>query len=189
MTPALFLLASSVVLRDDVNTVPPERWRYERFVTKEQLPVYVDCTFRVVKGPAVRVELMTADNLEALRRGEPHEFITESSDGDLHQEIGVPGTFAVVVMNPDKALAADVSMRLSLDFSAKSLKVTGELSPEKKLVVMVLSFTGFLAIVSLSARKLILVMRDSRASSPGATSSRTPDADGSTEPRPDRDPD
>jgi hypothetical protein len=160
---ALFLLASSVVLRDDVNTVAPGRWRYERFVTKEQLPVDVDCAFKVVKGPPVRVELMTIDNLEALRRGEPHEFIVASTSGDLHQEIGVPGTFALVVINDDKEHSADVSLRLSMDFSAKSLKVTGELSPEKKLVIALLSFTGFLAIVSFSARKLILAMRSSRS--------------------------
>jgi hypothetical protein len=184
MIPALFLLASSVVLRDDVNTVAPDRWRYERFVTKEQLPVEVDCVFKVVKGPPVRVELMTADNLEALRRGEPHEFIVASSSGELRQEIGVPGTFAIVVINSDKSHAAEVSLRLSLDFSAKSLKVTGELSPEKKLVVALLSFVGFLAIVSFSARKLILAMRDSRS-----TNARPPAVDETIEPAPDRDSD
>jgi hypothetical protein len=184
MIPVLFILASSVVLRDDVNAVPPDRWRYERFVTKEQLPVGVDCVFKVVKGPPVRVELMTADNLEALRRGEQHEFIAASESGDLHQEIGVPGTFAIVVINSDKEHAADVSLRLSLDFSAKSLKVTGELSPQKKLVVALLSFTGFLAIVSFSARKLIRAMRDSRA-----TNSRPPIVENAVESGPDRDSD
>lgn len=184
MIPVLFLLASSVVLRDDINTVAPDRWRYERFVTKEQLPVEVDCVFKVVKGPPVRVELMTADNLETLRRGEPHEFIAASESGDLHQQIGVPGTFAIVVINSDKQHAADVSLRLSLDFSARSLKVTGELSPQKKLLVALLSFAGFVAIVSFSARKLILAMRDSRA-----TSARPPAADEPIDPAPGRDSD
>jgi hypothetical protein len=184
MLPALFLLASSVVLRDDTNTVPSERWRYERFVTKDQLPVNIDCVFKVVKGPPVRVELMTDENLEALRNGQPHEFMSTSANGRLRQEIVFPGTFDIVVFNDDKSLAADVSMRISLDFSTKPLVVKGQLSPERKLIVVILSFGGFLTVVALSARKLIFAMRDSRI-----TSSRTPDAAGSTEPTPDRDPD
>jgi len=88
------------------------------------------------------------------------------------------------LINSDKQHAADVSLRLSLDFSARSLKVTGELSPQKKLVVALLSFTGFVAIVSFSARKLILAMRDSRA-----TNARPPAADEQIDPAPDRDSD
>jgi hypothetical protein len=185
---AFFLLASSVVLRDDTNTVPPQRWRYERFITRDQLPVDVDCSFRVVQGPSVRVELVTEENLEALRRGQPHEFIAASTTGTLREEIGVPGTFAVVIINSDKSQAADVAMRLSLDFSAKSLTVTGQLSPEKKLVVILLSFGGFLAIVSLSARKLIQSMRNVRLAA-RSTSSHIRDEGGSIAPTPDRDPD
>jgi hypothetical protein len=181
---AFFLLASSVVLRDDTNSVAPQRWRYERFITRDQLPVDVDCSFRVVQGPPVRVELVTEENLEALRRGLPHEFIATSTAGSLRQEIGVPGTFAVVIINEDKSRAANVAMRLSLDFSTRALVVTGELSPDKKLIVVILSFGGFLGIVSLSARKLIRSMRDAR---PAGLS--TPSQDAPIEPIPDRDPD
>lgn len=161
MTLAFFLLAA-VLLRDDTNTIPPQRWRYERFVTKDQLPVDVDCAFKVEHGPNVRVELMTEDNLEALRNGRPYEVILASTGGGLHQEIGVPGTFAIVIKNDDKFVASEVRLRLSLDFSPKSLLVTGMLSPQRKLTVYVLSLVGFLLIVTLSARQLILAMRNSR---------------------------
>lgn len=183
MIPAFFLLAA-VVLRDDTNTIPPQRWRYERFVTKDQLPVDVDCAFKVERGPNVRVELMTEDNLEALREGRPHEAIVAATDGNLHQEIGVPGTFAIVILNDDKSLVSEVRLRLSLDFSQKSLPVTGELSPQRKLTVYVLSLAGFLLLVTVSARQLIVAMRNSKI-----TSSHTPDEGGLIPPTPVHDPD
>lgn len=158
MTLAVLLLGS-VLLRDDTNTIPPGRWRYDRFITNEkQLPVNVDCKFHAEKGSHVRVELLTEENLEALRRGESHDFITASTSGALHQEIGVPGTFALVVMNDDKAQPAEVALRLSLDFSAKNLNLPRTLSPRRKFTVILMSFLGFITIVTLSARQLLKAM-------------------------------
>ena len=180
------LLLGSVVLRNDTSTIPPHhRWRYDRFVTNaKQLPVDVDCTFRVLEGGHVKVELMTEENLQALRDGRKYEAIQVSYDGSLHQEIGLPGTFAIVVWNDDESRPAEVALRLALDFSGKSLNPPRTLSPERKLTVILLSFIGFILIVTLSARQLLNAMK-----ARSLTSSRTPDESGSIPPTPDHGPD
>jgi hypothetical protein len=178
---ALVLLASSVVLRDDTSTVPPHhRWRYDRFVTTaKHLPVDVDCRFRVKQGAHVYVELMTEANLEALRRGEKYRIIQTASRGELRQEIGVPGTFAIVVWNDDDSQPALVALRLALDFPGNPLNAPKTLSPERKWTVILLSVVGFLSILAWSGWQLLRAI----------TSSRIPDGPGSIPPTPDRDPD
>jgi hypothetical protein len=170
------LLLSAVVLRDDVSRIPPNhRWRYDRFeVTEKHLPVDVDCTFRVQKGDHVRLELMTEENLEALRAGKEHEAIQASSNGELRQEIGVPGTFAIVLWNDDEAAPAEVALKLALDFSGKNLKLTRTLTPQRQLTVILLSFVGFLSILTVSARQLLKGM--ARSPRHATTSYQTPGA-------------
>ena len=95
-------------------------WRYQQFSVGPQLPVEVDCTFQVAQPGRVRVELMTHDNLQALLKGRAYESIATSASGTLHQEIGVPGDFALVIVNPDRSQPAHVALRLTLDTSGQS---------------------------------------------------------------------
>jgi hypothetical protein len=171
---ALFLLVGPVVLRNDTSLIPPHhRWRYDRFVTGRQLPVDVDCTFRVQKGAHVHVELMTDDNLEALRQGRKYDIIQTSSNGAIHQKIGLPGTFAIVIWNDDDLRPAEVALRLALDFPGKSITPAQTLSPQRKLTVILLSFVGFLSILIVSSRQLLKAMA---SQSPAAV--EEPSADG-----------
>jgi hypothetical protein len=151
------LLLSAVVLRDDVSRIPPNhKWRYDRFeVTEKHLPVDVDCLFRVQKGDHVHLELMTEENLEALRAGKHHDVIQSSSDGELRHEISVPGTFAIALWNDDETLPAEVALKLSLDFSGKNLNTTRTLTPQRQFTVILLSFFGFLSILTVSTRQLL----------------------------------
>ena len=157
---ALLVLATGVtVLRDDVNTVPAGEWRYQQFSVGPQLPADVDCTFQVAQPGRARVELMTRDNLQALLKGRAYESIATSTSGNLHQEIGVPGDFALVIVNSDKSQSARVAMRITLDTSGRSLIKARFVSPERKLTIILSSFAGFLLVVTLSARKLLLAMK------------------------------
>jgi hypothetical protein len=183
------LVLSAVVLRDDVSRIPPHhKWRYDRFeVTEKHLPVEVDCVFRVQKGDHVHLELMTEENLEALRGGQKHEAIQSSSNGELHQEIGLPGTFAIVLWNDDETLPAEVALKVSLDFSGRTLNLPRTLTPQRRLTVILLSFFGFLSILTVSARQLLKAM--ARRPNPRLTSFQTPDAREPTPPTQDREPD
>jgi len=183
------LLLGAVVLRDDVSRIPPHhKWRYDRFeITEKHLPAYVDCTFHVQKGDNVHVELMTEENLEALRAGHNYEVIQSSSDGVLHQEIGLPGTFAIVLWNNDETEPAEVALKLALDFPGKSMNLQRTLSRQRQLTVIVLSFFGFLCILTVSARQLLKAMASKQRSD--LTSSQIPDEPEATPPTPDRAPD
>jgi hypothetical protein len=183
------LLLSAVVLRDDISRIPPHhKWRYDRFeVTEKHLPVDVDCRFHVQKGDHVHLELMTEENLEALRAGKGHDVILSSSDGELHQQIGVPGTFAIVLWNDDETLPAEVALKLSLDFSGKNLKMTRTLTPQRQLTVILLSFFGFLSILVVSARELLKGM--ARRPRSMTTSFQIPDGHEAIPPTQDREPD
>jgi hypothetical protein len=155
----LVLATAATVLRDDVNTVPPGEWRYQQFSVGPKLPADVDCTFQVAAPGRARVELMTRDNLQALLKGRSYESIATATSGTLHQEIGVPGDFALVIVNPDQSQSARVAMRITLDTSGQSLIKARFVSPERKLAIILSSFAGFLLIVSVSARKLLLAMK------------------------------
>ena len=161
MTPAVFLLllaAQATVLRDESDVVPPGQWRFDEFLLKDQLPATVNCTFRVDPPGKARVELLTAANLQALLHGREHEAIAVAKgpgSGELRYEIGVPGRFAVVVINEEQNREARVALKVGLDFSVNATYVP----PERRLAVILLSFFGFLAIVTLSARKLLIAMR------------------------------
>jgi len=179
------LILGPVVLRNDTATIPPHhRWRYDRFeITAKHLPVDVDCEVRVLKGDKVRVELLTQENLDGLRQGRRYEAIRQSTDGELHQEIGVAGTYALVVWNEDEVRPAQVALRLALDFSGKRLNPPRTLSQERKLTVIFLSVIGFLSVLGLSARQLLRAMKF-RA----VTSFHTPNELGSIPPIPDPEP-
>ncbi len=152
------LLLGSVVLRDEVSVIPPNhKWRYDKFVvTEKNLPFDVDCLFRVEKGGHVHLELLTEENLEALRAGSrDYGVIQTSQSGTLHQEVGVPGTYAIVLWNDDATKPAEVALKLSLDFSGKSLNFARTLTPQRKLTVILVSFFGFITILGVSARELL----------------------------------
>ena len=162
MTPFVALLWAAgaiTVLRDEVDTVPAGQWRYEEFTVGSKLPADLDCSFRVDEPGRARVELMTRDDLTALLKGEAHEAILSSTSGTLHQEIGIPGRFALVIVNLDKKRPAIVAMRVTLDTTGKSLVKATYVSPQRRLIVILSSFVGFLLIVTLSARKLLLAMK------------------------------
>ena len=157
---ALLVVAAGVtVLRDDVNTVPPGEWRYQQFSVGPKLPADVDCTFQVAPPGHARVELMTRENLQALLKGRSYESIATSASGTLHQEIGIPGEFALVIVNPDQTQLARVALRVTLDTTGQSLIKAHYVPPQRKLIIILSSFVGFLLIVSISARKLLLAMK------------------------------
>lgn len=153
----LLLAAEPAVLRDEVSIVPAGQWRYDSFVLKDQVPATVDCFYVVTEPAHIHVELMTSENLHSMLRGGEYDAIAEAHKGRLTHEINYPGEFAVVVSNQDKTHEARVGIHLTLDFSRHNFAKS--LSPERKLTVILLSFFGFVAIVTLSARPLLLAMR------------------------------
>ncbi len=156
----LVLLAAastSVELADEQYRIPPRNWRYME-VGLNQRPALVIARFEVDEGPSgVRLELMTREDLEHLRNGQPHEVLSVTpagATGRLFYDLPQPGAYILVVENRGAA-EAEVHLRVLLDFSGRhSLSVT-QITPLRRAVVVALSLAVFLAIVTYSARRLL----------------------------------
>jgi len=150
----MFLLAAStrVTLVDEVYQVPAGDWRWTDFELKQQ-PALVMARFDVESGPRlVRLALIHHEDVRRLTDGLPHTVIDETDtagSGSLTPQYRGPGHYALVVDNRGDA-PATVHLRVSLDFARVS-----RLSPQRQLVVVLISFAVFLGIVTWSARRLL----------------------------------
>jgi hypothetical protein len=162
MSPALLLLLFAVdsqTLLDEVVEVPPSDWRYAQVMLK-QLPVTIEYEFQVISGDgAIRAALVNLEGLEDVKKGdrEPLGSGAFQRQGSFSRLIGVPDEYAVVIENRGPGRAS-VRLRVSLDFSERRVQVR-YLSPERRWAVVVISACVFLAIVLISARKLLGAMR------------------------------
>jgi hypothetical protein len=162
MSPALLLLffaADSQTLMDEVVEVPPSDWRYAPVVLK-QLPVTIEYGFQLISGDgAIRAALVNQEGLEDVKKGdrEPLGSGAFQKQGSFSRLIGVPDEYAVVIENRGPGRAS-VRLRVSLDFSDRRVQVR-YLSPERRRAVVGISASVFLAIVLISARKLLGAMR------------------------------
>jgi hypothetical protein len=162
MSPALLLLLFAVdsqTLMDEVFEVPPSDWRYAQVMLKH-LPVTIEYEFQVISGDGtIRAALVNQEGLEDVKKGdrEPLGSGAFQKQGSFSRLIGVPDEYAVVIENRGPGRAS-VRLRVSLDFSDRRLQVR-YLSPERRWAVIGISASVFLAIVLISARKLLGAMR------------------------------
>ena len=162
MTAALLLMffaADAQTLLDEVVEVPSNDWRYAQVVLK-QLPVTIEYEFQVISGDgAIRAALVNLEGLEDVKKGdrEPLGSGAFQRQGNFSRLIGVPDEYAVVIENRGPGRAS-VRLRVSLDFSERRVQVR-YLSSKRRWAVIGISTSVFLAIVLISARKLLGAMR------------------------------
>jgi len=152
--------AEPQTLTDQVFEIPAKEWRYVDVAVK-QVPITVDCEYRVISGTgAVRVELVNGEGLDDWKQGHGETGNSEAfaRQGGFRRVLSVPDDYAVVVENGGRG-ETSVRLRVSLDSSERGRPQARYLSAERRLAVVVISATVFLAIVSYSAKKLLGVMR------------------------------
>jgi hypothetical protein len=153
----LFLLAAPrVQLVDDVFHVPADDWRYVDFSLKQRAAlVSAECETASASTP-VRIALLRREDLERLRDGAPHGVIDVTRPGPrnrLNYLLREPGDYALVIDNEARVPAA-VHLAIWLDF-APHAAAPAQISPQRRLVVILISFAVFFAIAAISARKLL----------------------------------
>ncbi len=148
--------ATRVDLVNEVHQIPPKEWRF-REVGLHQKPAQVFARYRVEGGSRqVRIAIMRRDELDRLWKEQPHEVIDESSfgaEGSLTTRLLGPGDYVLLVDNRGDA-PARVHLYMSLEFA-----VVTQLPRDRQLVVIALSFAGFLGIVTWSAHRLLRNIR------------------------------
>jgi hypothetical protein len=159
----ILMLASSPVVDvvNEVYQIPANDWRYVELGLKQK-PAVVLAHYHVESGPPeVRLALMRREDLERLRGGLPHGVIEETdpaASGSFAPHSRGPGDYVVVVVNEADA-PASVRLRVWLDFAVRPGREVTQLSPQRQLVVILLSFGTFFGIVTWSARRLLKAIR------------------------------
>lgn len=160
ITFAMFLMlaaSTKVDVVDEVYQIPANEWRYVE-LGLNQKPAVVHAVYEVQSGSQnVRLALMRREDVERLRAGLPHGLIEETApaaSGSFKPHVRGPGDYVVVVDNPTGARAA-VHLRIWLDFEVPPGREVTQLSPQRQLVVILISFATFFGIVTWSARRLL----------------------------------
>jgi hypothetical protein len=155
----LLLAASSKVeLTDEVYQIPRNEWWWVE-VNLRQKPAEVSATYEVKSGSRkVRVALMTRDDLERLNNDLPHGVLAVSEPGKsgrLAYRVRRRGDYVLLVDNRvDGSQPAAVHLRIALDFAEPAASDITQISPNRQLAVILMSFAFFAGIVTYSARKL-----------------------------------
>jgi hypothetical protein len=162
--PGLVLLFLLVVFRgvsvlDQTYQVPPDNWRYVDSnewqypgLEWKEGPAIVNADFTVESGPPITMMLMDRANLDQLKHGELHEAAagtTLAPNGRLGLRVASPRNYVLVLENRGSSQTTTVHVRVKID----SWDYT-ELTPERRLAVIALSFGVFFGIVTYSGAKL-----------------------------------
>jgi hypothetical protein len=157
---ALLLAASTrVELLDETPTIRRGEWNWYPVSLRQRTATVVG-NFEVESGsPKVRLALMTHAEME--RRHAHSSFdelagTTPGSRGSFHFRVPRPDDYGIVVDNSQGTEDASVRVRVLLDFSGP--RVT-QISPQRQLTVIALSFAFFLSVVTYSARKILRAIR------------------------------
>jgi len=154
MIPALLWLASAAApLLEETVIVGPGAWR-SLALTLQQRPAVVECSYEVVRGPAIRLWLLERRELERFRRGRsvrPLAVSPHHKQGRLREALGL-GHFALVVDNRlNDRESVELALRVALSFDAWHAR---ELPPGRRALVVALSLLFFVAVVWWVARRL-----------------------------------
>jgi len=156
----LLFASDSQTLLDEVIDIPATDYRYAEVVLN-QPPVTIQYEFHVISGDgAVRAVLVNEEGLDDVKKGDrdPLGSGVFQKQASFSRLISVPDKYAVVIENGGHGRTR-VRLRVSLDFSERGRPQARYLSPQRRLAVILISASVFLAIVLYSARKLLGVLR------------------------------
>jgi hypothetical protein len=160
MLTLLALLASTVQLVDDRYDIPAAEWRFvDVFMNQELARVY--CSYEVAPPhEKAHVGLIRAEDLPRFRANQPFTPILMSGPaqkGAFDVRPQRSGEYAVVIDNRHNGSPVQVSLRVWLDFGHRTSVRYAD--PRRQLIVILVSFAVFFAIVTYSARKLLAAAR------------------------------
>ena len=142
--------------------IEPGDFRWLPF-TVNQIPTEVDCRFEVIQGDAsVHMELLPMSEFQLLNKGREHDTLAVSDDarsGAFRRIVDTRGQYAVALVNKRGARPAMVSLELHTDLNPNADVVAKMLPPERRLVVILISFGIFFVTVTWSGIKLVRAIR------------------------------
>lgn len=146
--------ATRIDLVDEVYSIPADKWHYVDVGLKQQ-PALVLAHYDAPQNAAVRLVLMRREDMEHLFEGYPYGVVAQAGPGRAGTlRARVPaGDYVLVLDNSDShGVPATVHLRVWLDFS--TAPAVTEISPARRLVVILISFAVFFAIAGYSMSKI-----------------------------------
>lgn len=126
-------------------------------------PAEIDCHFHVEPGGgAVHLELLDRHDLRLFFRGREHQTLASTASGTdaaFRRIVDEPGDYDVVVVNDKKNAPATVLLQVNIDTTPEASVAARELTPARRLTVILISFALFFAIVIWSGRRLFALIR------------------------------
>jgi hypothetical protein len=160
---SIVLLAASTgsQLMDEVHQIPAGDWKFVEIQLRQQ-PARISASYEVLSGSGkVRAALMLREDLERMNGDLPGSIVQteEGRNGFFVDPVRRRGDFVVVLDNQDEKQPATVRLRVGLDFGGGPGTEVKQLTPQRRLTVMAISFAMFFGIVGFSARRLLQAMR------------------------------
>jgi hypothetical protein len=145
------------VIPSQTSEVPAHDWRYFE-IDLQQRPALVEAAFRVESGSQrVRMALLRRDELQRLREEDPAGVLalTEPApSGSLRYLVRDPGDYVIVLDNRPESRPSTVRFDVWLDFAEPAEPGVAQLSPGRRLTVVLISCAAFFGVVIFSARRL-----------------------------------
>lgn len=159
----ILLLASSAAteLTNEIQTIPAGDWKYIDVPLHEK-SARIIASYEVLNGSGqVRMALMLHEDLERMNSDLPGTILAtpEGRRGFFADPVKRIGDYVIVVDNQDGRQAAQVHLRVALDYSSGRGSEVGRLSPRRQITVVAISCVAFLGIVAFSAQKLRKAMK------------------------------
>jgi hypothetical protein len=160
-TMVLLAVSSGSQLMDEVHQIPAGDWKFVEVQLRQQ-PARISARYEVLSGSAkVRAALMLREDLDRMNGDLPGSIVQteEGRSGSFADPVRRRGDFVVVLDNEDEKQAATVRLRVALDFSQGTGPEVKQLTAQRRLAVVAISFATFFGIVGFSARQLLRSMR------------------------------
>lgn len=162
----LLAAAGQVTLFDDVIKVPRSQWRAIR-LDLHQRPATIEVSHEVLKGrSAVRVVLMTGEDVERFSKGQSHRVLAASpfsEKGEFRYAVHTPGDFQVLLDNRLEGRgASEVKVRIGVVFDERLSFAPRQLPESTRRRVVVLSLGAWAAVCTICGLALFSAARSRR---------------------------
>jgi len=160
---ALMLLASAQHLEvvNEPFQIPAGKWYQAGLGLKQGRPVVVSAVFERASQPT-SLALMRREDLDRLLEGGSNRFLAKTARGTagtLRYLVRVPGYYVIFLDNRAGTVPIAGHLRVALDFSGERVPEVTQLSRERQITIIAISFAVFFAIAGYSARRLLRAIR------------------------------
>ena len=165
MLPVALLLLASTQRVEIVNgpfEIPPGKWYQVGLGLRQGRPVVVSADFELHKGPHIRLEFLRREDLQQRLEGRPNSFLAMTAlgrSGHLRYLVRERGYYVIFLDNRQGTQTVTGHLHVEEDFGPRRIPEVSQLSPQRQIAVIVISFAVFFAIVTYSARHLLRAIR------------------------------